>query len=212
MKKIVIVIIVILSLLLVFQLAYYNFTKKGNNKTGANSIGNQTIGTSEDNNVLINVNNTNNLEETMQKQENVIVPSGITSLASEYTGELKLITIEKELYNFVYNNVRKINEQTNWKSINYILQYYDLHTNDINEMGIYSAEEYRKIASQINKLDKYDTYERSSIEANSIENTQDGYIKFNVSLIYTSGKEIVLNMYLANNEETMPNVKYTSGV
>lgn len=212
MKKIVIVIIVILSLLLVFQLAYYNFTKKGNNKTGANSIGNQTISTSEDNNVLINVNNTNNLEETMQKQENVIVPSGITSLASEYTGELKLITIEKELYNFVYNNARKINEQTNWKSINYILQYYDLHTNDINEMGIYSAEEYRKIASQINKLDKYDTYERSSIEANSIENTQDGYIKFNVSLIYTSGKEIVLNMYLANNEETMPNVKYTSGV
>ena len=212
MKKIVIVIIVILSLLLVFQLAYYNFTKRENNKTGANSIGNQTISTSEDNNVLINVNNTNNLEETMQKQENVIVPSGITSLASEYTGELKLITIEKELYNFVYNNVRKINEQTNWKSINYILQYYDLHTNDINEMGIYSAEEYRKIASQINKLDKYDTYERSSIEANSIENTQDGYIKFNVSLIYTSGKEIVLNMYLANNEETMPNVKYTSGV
>ena len=212
MKKIVIVIIVILSLLLVFQLAYYNFTKKGNNKTSANSIGNQTIGTSEDNNVLINVNNTNNLEETMQKQENVIVPSGITSLASEYTGELKLITIEKELYNFVYNNVRQINEQTNWKSINYILQYYDLHTNDINEMGIYSAEEYRKIASQINKLDKYDTYERSSIEANSIENTQDGYIKFTVSLIYTSGREIVLNMYLANNEETMPNVKYTSGV
>ena len=212
MKKIVIVIIVILSLLLVFQLAYYNFTKKVNNKTSANSIGNQTIGTSEDNNVLINVNNTNNLEETMQKQENVIVPSGITSLASEYTGELKLITIEKELYNFVYNNVRQINEQTNWKSINYILQYYDLHTNDINEMGIYSAEEYRKIASQINKLDKYDTYERSSIEANSIENTQDGYIKFTVSLIYTSGKEIVLNMYLANNEETMPNVKYTSGV
>ena len=212
MKKIVIVIIVILSLLLVFQLAYYNFTKRENNKTGANSIGNQTISTSEDNNVLINVNNTNNLEETMQKQENVIVPSGITSLASEYTGELKLITIEKELYNFVYNNVRKINEQTNWKSINYILQYYDLHTNDINEMGIYSAEEYRKIASQINKLDKYDTYERSTIEANSIENTQDGYIKFTVSLIYTSGKEIVLNMYLANNEETMPNVKYTSGV
>lgn len=212
MKKIVIVIIVILSLLLVFQLAYYNFTKRENNKTGANSIGNQTISTSEDNNVLINVNNTNNLEETMQKQENVIVPSGITSLASEYTGELKLITIEKELYNFVYNNARKINEQTNWKSINYILQYYDLHTNDINEMGIYSAEEYRKIASQINKLDKYDTYERSTIEANSIENTQDGYIKFTVSLIYTSGKEIVLNMYLANNEETMPNVKYTSGV
>ena len=212
MKKIVIVIIVILSLLLVFQLAYYNFTKRENNKTGANSIGNQTISTSEDNNVLINVNNTNNLEETMQKQENVIVPSGITSLASEYTGELKLITIEKELYNFVYNNARQINEQTNWKSINYILQYYDLHTNDINEMGIYSAEEYRKIASQINKLDKYDTYERSTIEANSIENTQDGYIKFTVSLIYTSGKEIVLNMYLANNEETMPNVKYTSGV
>ena len=116
------------------------------------------------------------------------MPNGITSLASEYTGELKLITIEKELYNFVYNNVRKINEQTNWKSINYILQYYDLHTNDIMKWDIFSRE-YRKIASQINKLDKYDTYERSSIEANSIENTQDGYIKFNVSLIYTSGKE-----------------------
>ena len=73
MKKIVIVIIVILSLLLVFQLAYYNFTKRENNKTSANSIGNQTIGTSEDNNVLINVNNTNNLEETMQKQENIVI-------------------------------------------------------------------------------------------------------------------------------------------
>lgn len=210
MKKIVIAIIIILSLLLVFQLAYYNFTSNVNNETNANSIGNLAISTSEDNNVLINMNNTN--EEIVEQQENVIVPNGITSLASEYEGELKLITIEKELYNFVYNSAPQIKNQTNWKSINYILQYYDLHTNDINEMGIYSAEEYRKIASQINKLDKYDTYERSSIEANSIENTQDGYIKFNVSLIYTSGKEIVLNMYLANNEETMPNVKYTSGV
>lgn len=216
MKKIVITIIVIISLLLFFQLAYYNLTKDSNNASNTNISGRQNIedysdivNNNSDYNVFINLNSTN---EDLKQQENVIVPNGITSLASEYTGELKLITIEKELYNFVYNNVRKINEQTNWKSINYILQYYDLHTNDINEMGIYSAEEYRKIASQINKLDKYDTYERSSIEANSIENTQDGYIKFNVSLIYTSGKEIVLNMYLANNEETMPNVKYTSGV
>ncbi len=216
MKKIVITIIVIISLLLFFQLAYYNLTKDSNNASNTNISGRQNIedysdivNNNSDYNVFINLNSTN---EDLKQQENVIVPNGITSLASEYTGELKLITIEKELYNFVYNNVRKINEQTNWKSINYILQYYDLHTNDINEMGIYSAEEYRKIASQINKLDKYDTYERSSIEANSIENTQDGYIKFNVSLIYTSGKELVLNMYLANNEETMPNVKYTSGV
>ncbi len=216
MKKIVITIIVIISLLLFFQLAYYNLTKDSNNASNTNISGRQNIedysdivNNNSDYNVFINLNSTN---EDLKQQENVIVPNGITSLASEYTGELKLITIEKELYNFVYNNVRKINEQTNWKSINYILQYYDLHTNDINEMGIYSAEEYRKIASQINKLDKYDTYERSSIERNSIENTQDGYIKFTVSLIYTSGKEIVLNMYLANNEETMPNVKYTSGV
>ena len=216
MKKIVITIIVIISLLLFFQLAYYNLTKDSNNASNTNISGRQNIedysdivNNNSDYNVFINLNSTN---EDLKQQENVVVPSGITSLASEYTGELKLITIEKELYNFVYNNARKINEQTNWKSINYILQYYDLHTNDINEMGIYSAEEYRKIASQINKLDKYDTYERSSIEANSIENTQDGYIKFNVSLIYTSGKELVLNMYLANNEETMPNVKYTSGV
>ena len=155
MKKIVIAIIIILSLLLVFQLAYYNFTSNVNNETNANSIGNLAISTSEDNNVLINMNNTN--EEIVEQQENVIVPNGITSLASEYEGELKLITIEKELYNFVYNSAPQIKNQTNWKSINYILQYYDLHTNDINKMGIYSQEDYRKIANQINKLNTNDT-------------------------------------------------------
>lgn len=210
MKKIVIAIIIILSLLLVFQLAYYNFTSNVNNETNANSIGNLAISTSEDNNVLINMNNTN--EEIVEQQENVIVPNGITSLASEYEGELKLITIEKELYNFVYNSAPQIKNQTNWKSINYILQYYDLHTNDINKMGIYSQEDYRKIANQINKLNTNDTYESSSIDKNSFEQTQDGYLKFTVSLVYSSKREIVLDMYLANDAETIPNVKYTSGV
>ena len=213
MKKLTIAIIVILSSLLFFQLAYYNFTRNKKNETNANSMINSTISTSEEynsDNVFININNVN--EEVTEKQENIVVPSGITSLTTEYKGNLKIITVEKELYDFVYNNVQKIKNQTNWKSVNYILQYYDLHKSSINQMGIYSQEDYRKIANQINKLNTNDTYERSSIDTNSFEQTQDGYLKFTVSLIYKSKKEIVLDMYLANDEGTVPNVKYTSGV
>lgn len=209
MKKIVIAIIVILSLLLVIQLAYYNLSEN-NDVTNAN---NSTISISENSNNNDNSSNINNTSgEVIEKQEDVIAPSGITSLAEEYNGNLKLITVEKELYNFVYNNVETIRKQTSWKSINYILQYYDLHKSEINQMGIYSKEDYRAIANQVNSISKSENYERSSINSSSFEQTQDGYLKFTVSLIYSNGGEIILNMYLANNVETVPNVKYTSGV
>ena len=73
MKKIVITIIVIISLLLFFQLAYYNLTKDSNNASNTNISGRQNIedysdivNNNSDYNVFINLNSTN---EDLKQQE-----------------------------------------------------------------------------------------------------------------------------------------------
>ena len=209
MKKIVITIIVILSLTLIVQSAYYNLENSKINETNdinilINSAIDGEIENIPNNRVYID-------KEPLNQWENVVVPNGIADFSSKYTGELKVVTVENALHKFVYEDAEKIHKQTTNRSNNYKTQYYDEHTEEINNMGIYSADDYKKISVQINLLNSNDKYKSSEIDTSSYAQTSDGYTRLKVTLTYTSNKKVKLYVYLANKESTMPNIKFSSG-
>ena len=147
MKKVSIIIIVILFIILIIQLVYYNFDRE------TNMIENDV-------NVSINTNNINEVNEIMQninqeesvRFEEVIAPQGIANFSINYKGNINIIVLEHALYKFVYTDSKTINDETTGRTSNYIQQYYDIHTEEVNNMGIYSAEDFSEISRQINLL------------------------------------------------------------
>lgn len=205
MKKVSIIIIVILFIILIIQLGYYNFNRE------TNMIENDVT-------VSINTNNINEINEIMQninqeesvKFEEVIAPYGIANFSINYKGDINIIILEHALYKFIYTDSKTINDETTGKSTNYIQQYYDTHTEEINNMGIYSAEDFSGISRQINLLALNDEYESSEINTSSYEETEDGYTSFQLTLKYESGRNVELLVYIANNSTTQPNIKFSS--
>lgn len=206
MKKVSIIIIVILFIILIIQLVYYNFDRE------TNMIENDV-------NVSINTNNINEVNEIMQninqeesvRFEEVIAPQGIANFSINYKGNINIIVLEHALYKFVYTDSKTINDETTGRTSNYIQQYYDIHTEEVNNMGIYSAEDFSEISRQINLLALNDEYESSEINTGSYEETEDGYTRLQLTLKYESGRNIELLVYIAIDSSTQPNIKFSSG-
>ena len=120
------------------------------------------------------------------------------------------VLFEKELYNFVNKNVSKIYNLTKRKSINKILQIYDLNTQEINDMNIYSANDFLEITSQIFMVGNIEgvTCNGSYIDTNSYNDDENGYATFNLNLRYTNEELLNLKIYLANNSTTTPQLKF----
>ena len=205
MKKVSIIIIVILFIILIIQLGYYNFNRE------TNMIENDVT-------VSINTNNINEINEIMQninqeesvKFEEVIAPYGIANFSINYKGDINIIILEHALYKFIYTDSKTINDETTGKSTNYIQQYYDTHTEEINNMGIYSAEDFSAISRQINLLALNDEYESSTIDRTDWTETDDGYTRLKIIFTYESGKDLELYVYIANDSTTQPNIKFSS--
>ena len=209
MKTIFKVIIIMLFALLIGQLIYYNF--KNDDESNANSENNNqviTVDEREKQNRNENITTYNIIEIP----ENIVMPDNFYVVERYNNNEsISSEELREKLEKFVKEDVKTINTITTMKSINYKLQYYDEHTEEINNMGIYSAEDFSEIAKQINLLDNNDNYESSEIDTSSYEQTEDGYTKFKVILTYESKRTIELYINLANNETTQPNIKFTSG-
>lgn len=204
MRKFLISIIVILVILLIGQLIYFNFREKKPSEILPKSA-----------NIVNNV-NTNETEEIRHIDEqdtiinNVIEPNGIATLSQVYKGNMKLLTLEQELYTFIDKNVKEIYNAVSGKSINKILQLYDLKKQAINSMNIYSAEDFKEIATEILKVGGVQgiNYISSNIDMQSYNNDENGYASFNITFTYTNMSQIKMKVYLANNKETLPNIKF----
>ena len=206
MKKILISIIIILIILLIGQLIYFNFSKK---KEGDTLQANwNTINNTEDDNI-------EEIEEKYVATINeipiteVVEPNNIATLSQIYKGNVKLVTLEKELYTFINKNVKEIYNATSGKSINQILQLYDLKKELINNMNIHSAQDFKEIVTEVLKVCGVQgiSYSESSIDMESYNNDENGYATFNITFTYTNMSQIKLKVYLANNTNTLPNIK-----
>ena len=131
MKKFLIGIIIVLTILLIGQLIYFNYRNNYYlNNTAQNNEISENILNNNANGVTTNL--TNNFETNITTEPNVITPNGMSTIAQNYTGEVRLSEVEEAFYTFVHTNINEIYQLVQKKSINQILQQYDLNTSKIN--------------------------------------------------------------------------------
>lgn len=199
MKKFLIGLIIILLILLIVQLVYFNIKKEKDENLIKISQNNQTF-----------EQNQTNVYEEEQVNVNYIEINGIEEIMNQYSGKESVNQIEEEIYTFANTNLTKIYDMTNKKSNNKILQMYDLETESINEMNIYSGEDFLAIVAQIFMVGNVRTVKCTScsVEENSYNSNDNGYTSFNVILKFDSLNTIKLKIYIANGTDTNPSIKF----
>lgn len=203
MKKNLISIIVILIIVLITQLIYFNYMQKENITIGNNL--NQTINISNGNIVE------NSEEDINMTSVNEISPSNLEEVEEMFIGNKELVeNLKKELYVLVNNNAREIYDMTAKKSINKILQTYDLNEEKINNMNIYSREDFLDISTQVLNVENKNGvgYLSSYIDMNTYNGDENSYTTFKLNIIYTNSNRIVMKICLANNDTTIPSIKF----
>lgn len=204
MKRFLICIIIILLILLIGQVIFFN--SKSNTKISEeNIIINSTENTNSSNMTTNELEDTNN----MQKQD-IIIPSGINLIMERYKGNVDENYLEQEFYKFINTNVKQIYNLTTRKSINKILQIYDLNTDEINNMHIYSSNDFLEIATQTYRVANISgvKYSTSIAAMSSYNEDENGYSTFSVTFNYSNDDAIKLKVYLANSESITPQIKF----
>lgn len=199
MKKFLIGLIIILCILLITQLIYFNFTKK----TNISNVNNNNINL-DNKTIQSNISNLNQIEEEK------IEISGLDDIMNKYEGEVSIEKVKEELIKFTDTNMQNMYLIASGKSNNKILQIYDLQEEDINEMNIYSGEDFLGIVSQIFLVGNIKNVKCTNyiIEEETVNFDDNGYTSFYVTLKFDSLKEIKLKLYLANNETKNPILKF----
>lgn len=221
MKKILIGIIIILIILLIGQLVYFNFR----NQTSAEdqeSTANQNVVTTQNNSqndettgsaqnvVNLDQNTVSNSTQTGNEQTNTISPTGMSAILESYSGDIRLSQLEEYLYNFIYSDFDTIYNLTTRKSTNAILQLYDTNTTQINNMHIYSAEDLLNITSQIFMVGTSNSvnYTNSYIDLSTLNENENGYTTFYVTFRFSNQRTVELKVYIANSSSTVPNIRF----
>ena len=206
MKKLLIAIIIVLIVVLIGQLAYYNFYGK---KEKTNNQINNGININNEN-IINNQNTLNVINTEKQENQNIIIPEKIETVEENYSGPIDLYDLEKELYNFINVNTKTIYQMTVRKRENKILQLYDLNTEQINAMHIYSADDFLQITKQILLIWNLSNIENLSsvIDIESYNKDEDGYTTFKVTFNYEDDDPIIIKVYLANDNNTTPSIRF----
>lgn len=199
MKKFLTSLIIILFILLIVQLAYFNIKKQTNENLIQVSQKNQNL-----------EQNQTNIYEEKKVNENIIEINGLEEIMSQYSGKETINLIEEEIYTFANTDLPKIYNMTTGKSNNKILQVYDLETETINEMNIYSGEDFLGIVAQIFMVGNVKKVKCTScsVEENSYNLNDNGYTSFNIILEFDSSNNIKLKIYIANEITTNPSLKF----
>ena len=199
MKKILTSLIIILFILLIVQLAYFNIKKQTNENLIQVSQKNQNL-----------EQNQTNIYEEEKVNENIIEINGLEEIMSQYSGKETINLIEEEIYTFANTDLPKIYNMTTGKSNNKILKVYDLETETINEMNIYSGEDFLGIVAQIFMVGNVKKVKCTScnVEENSYNLNDNGYTSFNIILEFDSSNNIKLKIYIANEITTNPSLKF----
>lgn len=206
MKKFLITTIILLVMLLLGQLIYFNFSNKKSETKNTNSV--NII-----NNNVISGNQTEEIRKGVEEDivvKNVIQPVNIAELSQKYKGNTKLIDLEKELYTFGTSNIKNIYNMTVGRSVNQTLQLYDLSKEEINKMHIYTAEDFNGISAECLKINRINTaeYLKSNVDMETYNDNENGYTTFYIKIAYTNSSEIKIKVYIANGNNTVPNIKF----
>lgn len=223
MKKFLIGIIIILIILLIGQLIYFNFRPQTNSdyqnnetiqNTGTTQNNSQNVGTTGQTQNIINLDQ-NTVSNSTQggnanEQANTISPTGMSAILERYSGDVQLSQLEEAFYNFIYSDFDTIYNLTTRKSTNAILQLYDTNTTEINNMHIYSANDLLNITSQIFMVGTSNSvnYTNSYIDLGTLNENENGYTTFYATFRFSNQRTIRLKVYVANSSSTVPNIRF----
>lgn len=201
MKKIYIIIIIILTLGIIGQFIYFNLNKKEGITTSDNL--NESYEYIKAGN-LIDKDTGNEIE--ISNKDNVIYPRGTTEIYKKYNGTVPMEKMEQILYNFLNTDIPQIQNYTANKTSDEIQKIYEDNEEKINDMCIYSADEFEKISDQINKLGFDDTFIYSKCYA--YEDTYkeiDKYARFKITIIFKNNSSLDFMVYLTtvSNEKSV---------
>ena len=166
---------------------------------------------SQENNNKQNNNNENGQNEitTSEDEKSIIIEDNseiqqLYKIANEGFDRAKVIeTIEN-----IINEVKNIKEDTYAYSINKEKQYYDLHKEDLNELGIYSSDDFVEFIGSVKKIswndqDKITGY---SIDTSSLITGTD-YTTADLYINYGNIERIALKISVSNKINIVPQIR-----
>lgn len=110
--------------------------------------------------------------------------------------------------NFI-GNTNNIFENTKQKSVNSQMQLYDTNKSLYNNIGIYSAEDFAKVAHRISMDVNWNKNSEMMYYTVNLDNSyqNDDYICVNLCINYNFVDELNISIVLAKNENVTPKVK-----
>ena len=197
MKKIIVFIIIIIIILIICAIALFNITQKRDNNTiGINPLDPPS---------------SQNESKDPEYIENLrISPRNIKEVMNLYQGPVSKGIFERNLYKFIVNHIPKLYEGTKNFNEEQISEYYENHTKEINDINIYSKEEFilicKDIQANITESNKNDM-PAPIIELTTCEDKEDSF-SFELLLKYSDANILRVKTIFYKNEEKIEYQKY----
>ncbi len=197
MKKIIIFIVIIIIALIISAISLFNIIQK-----------------SEDNTININpIDPPSSANESKDPEyvDNLrISPRNMKEVMKLYQGPVTRGMFERDLYKFIVNHIPHLYEEIRNFNEEQIGTYYDNHTQEINDIHMYSREEFILICKdiQINITEKNKKDMPSPIiELTTCEDNVENFT-FELILKYSDTNVIRLKTTFSKNEEKIEFQKY----
>ncbi len=139
-----------------------------------------------------------------EMKKELIMPNGVFQFKKNYTGKNDV----KVFYRSVYSLSRGVIDLSKEKIKN-VDKYYEKNKYKIMEtFGITSLENFEKFQEYVKSFGELKGYNSANIDTDSIKNTSK-YIKFDMTLVYDSDKELKFNVRFMNSDLEKVLVKYS---
>ncbi len=148
-----------------------------------------------------------------ESTENMMIASAsdLDKVFEYYTGDVKKSDFLSKLESLI-SNVTTIRENSTLRTENEKIQYYDLNKDELNNIGIYSAEYYITITNQVNAMKwRYQDISYINFEVENDIVADENNFNFKVKLFYSYDSEIELIVKLKMNNKNEPDICF-SGV
>ena len=176
MKKFLITIIVLLIILAIGQGIYYNFRKS--------NISPNTI-----------------TVEQQNKEKSNFRLNGLDEIYDKYNPKISKDELNNKIYDLIYKNFSQIHDDTEKKSNEQIIKFYQENKDKIDAMNIYNEDEFFMIAKQMQNT-FYDELimQEYKIDEDSITEKSD-IILFDLTFKYDNDSEIIIGVKLSKRIE-----------
>lgn len=197
MKKIIVFIVIIITALIISVIALFNIIQKGDNNT-------------------ININpldppSSANESKDPEYVENLrISPRNMSEVMNLYQGPVTRGMFERSLYKFIVNHIPQLYEEIKNLDEEQISKYYENHTKEINDINIYSKEEFILICKDIQvniKENNKKDMPAPIIELTTCVDNVDNF-SFELILKYSDANILRLKTIFYKNEEKIEFQKY----